>query len=356
MKKRDAKRATLPPERWEVGGEFHWMGLPPAPFIPWPQAASWYLLGRHALAALLQFLPQGSRRLWLPSYFCFDVADYWRSFVEVATYHDDPRRAEPDWSTLFPAAADIVIAVNFFGVRSDETWRLWRERNSCVLVEDHSHDPVSGWALRSNADYAFASLRKTVPVPDGAIIWSPRGLPLPPSGTAQHAGSAMKLAAMLWKAEYLEGHTALSAKPVYLKWQRAGEHAFDHSQVCFVTDLSQQYVCAGVPLIWHRRRSTNATFLLSKLRGARKLRPIFTNWPDEAAPLGVVVEFESEADRDAIRLKLKEHGVYCSVHWPAAKGCSSMARDLARLLLTLPTDQRYGRNYMERIAGLILDR
>jgi hypothetical protein len=355
MPKTSAKRVPSRSGRWEAGGEFHWMGWPPAPYIPWPEPAAWYLLGRHALLALVQSLPPGSRRIWVPSYFCFDVAEYWCSFVEVVSYSDDPRRAEPDWSTLCPAAADIVIAVNFFGVRSGDAWRIWRERNPCVLVEDHSHDPVSGWAQRSKADYAFASLRKTMPVPDGAILWSPRELPLPQSGIAPHAGSALKLAAMLWKQEYLEGHTALGAKPVYLDWQRAGEYAFDHSQVSFATELSKQYVCAGVPVIWHRRRSANARLLLSKLRGTGKLRPIFTNWPEDSAPLGAVVEFESKAERDAIRFKLKERGVYCPIHWPAIKGCLSAARRLAGLLLTIPTDQRYRSKDMRKIAGLILD-
>ena len=129
MQKSGIKKATLRSDRWEVGGEFHWMGLPPAPFIPWPNAASWYLLGRHALVALLQLLPPGPRRLWVPSYFCFDVADYWRSFIEVATYSDDPRRAEPEWSTLQPEATDVVIPVNYFGVRSGVLANLARAQS-----------------------------------------------------------------------------------------------------------------------------------------------------------------------------------------------------------------------------------
>ena len=102
MKKSGAKRATLPPDRWEVGGEFHWMGLPPAPFIPWPDPRAGTYLEDMLDLRSLQSLPKESRRLWVPSYFCFDVADYWRSFIEIATYRDDPRRAEPEWSTFNP--------------------------------------------------------------------------------------------------------------------------------------------------------------------------------------------------------------------------------------------------------------
>lgn len=354
MLKSDVKPATLPSDRWEVGGEFHWMGLPSAPFIPWPDPATWYLLGRHALVALLQSLPRETRRLWVPNYFCFDVADYWRSFIEVATYYDDPRRAEPDWSTLQPNVADVVIAVNFFGVRGGENWRSWREQNPCVLVEDHSHDPVSGWALRSKAEYAFASLRKVLPVPDGAILWSPRGLPLPATGSSKSSASVLKLAAMLWKREYLRGGSTPEAKSKYRAWQLAGEQAFDTSAVSFATDLSRQYLSHGAPVKWRKRRVANTKRLLSKLRGNSEFRPIFRDWPQEAAPLGAVLEFDSMKQRDATLHRLQEHRVYCPVHWPATKGCDLAARELSGRLLTIPTDQRYSSRDMEKIAAFII--
>jgi hypothetical protein len=329
------------------------MGLPPEPFIAWPHIAAWYLLGRHALVALLRSLPHRSRRLWVPGYFCFDVANYWKAFVEVVTYKDDPLRSEPDWSTLNPAAEDVVIAVNYFGVRTGEAWPRWRERNECLLVEDHSHDPVSGWALRSNAEYAFASLRKTVPVPDGAILWSPRGLQLPGSGASANSGSALKLAAMLWKREYLEGRSTTEAKATYRAWQQEGEREFDGANVAFATALSQQYLKSGVPESWRQRRSSNVTALLSELGEGNDFRPIFCNWPEDAAPLGAVFEFDSPEQRDAMRHHLQECGVYCPIHWPAIESIDSTARNLAGRLLTIPTDQRYGGRDMERIAAIV---
>ena len=75
---KEMKQPTSRSDHWEIGSEFHWMGLPPAPFVPWPEPASWYLLGRHAVVDLLRNLPAISRRLWLPSYFCHDVVDFWR--------------------------------------------------------------------------------------------------------------------------------------------------------------------------------------------------------------------------------------------------------------------------------------
>jgi hypothetical protein len=329
------------------------MGLPPAPFIAWPEHARWYLLGRHALIALLRSLPDRLRRLWVPSYFCFDVAEYWKSFLEVRTYSDDPRSTEPDWSTICPAPDDLVLAVNYFGVRRGGAWTAWRARNECVLVEDHSHDPVSGWALHSDAAYAFASLRKTLPVPDGAVLWSPLGLPLPENGTSENAASAAKLAAMLWKRDYLAGYADPKVKAIYRAWQQEGEAALDRAQVSLITGLSREYVSPGVPAHWRKRRARNARRLLTRLQGMAELRPIFSSWPKNAAPLGIVVEFGAESQRNLVRRRLQEYGVYCPVHWPAIAACDPAARDLASRLLTIPTDQRYGSKDMDKIAAFL---
>ena len=291
--------------------------------------------------------------MWVPSYFCFDVAEYWKSFTEVVTYKDDPRRAEPDWLSLRPAATDLVIAVNYFGVRSGKAWQIWRGRTHCVLVEDHSHDPVSDWALESQADYAFASLRKTLPVPDGGILWSPRRLAMPATGTCQNPASALKLAAMLWKEAYLESGGDLELKLIYRAWQQEGEKDFDRAERCSASVLSQQYLTRGVPTKWRRQRATNVRQLLSALEDVKKLRPIFSQWPSDAAPLGAVFEFESQARRDAMRRKLQDHSVYCPIHWPPVGDCDPAASALALRLLTIPTDQRYGPGDMEKIAGFV---
>ncbi|MFY9938418.1 MAG: hypothetical protein WAK33_16185 [Silvibacterium sp.] len=343
-------------DRWEVGSEFHWMGLPPAPFVSWPEPAAWYLLGRHAVADLLGTLPAISRHLWVPSYFCQEVAEYWRGFAQITIYADDPRWPEPEWSTLRPAKDDVVLAVNFFGVRSGEPWQHWREKHPCLLLEDHSHDPVSGWARYSRADYAFSSVRKTMPVPDGAILWSPLGHSLPDIMDADFSGSALKLAAMIWKREYLEGNVALAAKSFYRQWQRAGEDAFDRSsKISPASPYSQQYLACGVPLKWRRQRAANVRRLLRQVQAWSAAQPLFGSWPADSVPMAAVFCFASQSSRDSVRKHLEDSNVYCPVHWPAPAHCGDAVRELAAKILTIPTDHRYRHADMDRIAGILLN-
>ena len=91
---------------WEVGGEYHSPVETPRPFHPWPRPAVWYALGRHAVEALLDFLRV--RTLWLPDYFCHEVAVGWERRVPIRTYEDDPRWEEPRWETIGAARGDAV--------------------------------------------------------------------------------------------------------------------------------------------------------------------------------------------------------------------------------------------------------
>jgi hypothetical protein len=337
--------------RWEIGGEFHLPADAPGPYHRWPEGAIWFALGRHALLALVQRL--GSPKLWLPDYFCHEVAERWADVAEVELYEDDPRWPEPRWESLRPAPRDAVVAVNYFGVRAGEPWRAWRNRTECVLVEDHAHDPASEWATASEADYAFSSLRKTLPVPDGAILWSPRGLGLPEQPAGGADGSELKLAAMLLKGEYLGGGDD-ELKGRFRRLQIDGEERLGKSFVAGASPATREALVRGVPLPWRAKRAENAARLIAGLHGWEAADPLFTEWPADAAPLGAVFVFAAKSDRDRVREVLREAGVYCPVHWAdAAASRSDRVRELAGRILTIPTDWRYSAADMARIALLV---
>src|SRR5664279_5605429 len=236
--------------RWELGSEFHWHGCLTAPLDPWPEPAVWYLLGRHALMALVKHLPR-SRRVWLPNYFCQEVTRAWSAHAEIRLYEDSPQRVVPVWETLKPSSDDMVVAVNYFGIRQGDEWAAWRSNTPCVLVEDHSHDPQSSWAKTSTADYAFSSLRKSYPVPDGCLLWSPRGRSLPPRlDSGFQSASMYKLVAMILKEQYLYGSADKCLKERYRNLQLMGEELLTAYPVSGVSFMTEEYLRAGVPRAW----------------------------------------------------------------------------------------------------------
>ena len=335
---------------WEVGGEFHSPVETPRPFHPWPRPAVWYALGRHAVDGLASAL--ALRRLWLPDYFCHDVAVGWQQRLEVRTYEDDPRWEEPRWETIEAARGDAVVAVNYFGARAGAGWEERRAGSDWLLVEDHSHDPFSPWAVASSADYAFSSVRKTLPVPDGGILWSPRDLDLPPQPRGSAEGSELKLAAMLLKGRYLAGGGD-DLKKRFRSLQVEGEEQLGRAPVAAASPAAREAVIGGAPLPWRVRRSDNAVHLLGLIAGLEVAEPVFEEWPAGAAPLGVVLVFRSERIRDRVRETLREAGVYCPVHWRIERPASERVRDLSTRVLTIPTDWRYTDADMERVASTL---
>ena len=334
--------------QWEVGGEFHSPVETPRPFHPWPRPAVWYALGRHAVEALVEVLRP--RTLWLPDYFCHEVAVGWERLVALRTYEDDPRWEEPRWDTLKAARGDLVVAVNYFGAREARGWE--QRSGDFVLVEDHSHDPFSPSAVASSAPFAFSSLRKTLPVPDGAILWSPKGRDLPPQPRSAAEGSELKLAAMLLKGRYLqEGGDELKER--FRRLQIEGEEQLGQAKVAAASTATREAVVGGAPLPWRVRRADNAVYLLGALSRLRLAEPLFDEWPAGAAPLGVVLLFESPEVRDRVREALRHAGVYCPVHWAIQRAASDRVVDLSTRVLTIPTDWRYSTPDMERVAALL---
>jgi hypothetical protein len=347
-----------PVAHWEVGSEFHWAGLPAEPYFPWPQPAVWFMLARHAVAALIQNTIRKNAAdkptLWLPSYFCPEVADGCRNYSEIREYRDLPTLPEPDWKSLRPQSHDIVLAVNYFGVREAEPWKLWRQKNDCILLEDHSQDPFSGWALSSTADFAFASLRKTLPIADGAILWSPQGRDLPeqpPDG--DWTGVVLKLAAMMLKREYLSGAGDAALKAQFRDLQLRGEAMFRTSRISAISPASAGYLANGAPKAWRARRLENGRHLISMLTGVSDPQLLFQKYPDGAVPFAVPILLATEAERDSTQLLLQQQRIYCPVHW-MCRTDDPEAIALSRRILGVPVDQRYTSTDMDRIARVIV--
>ena len=346
--------------RWEAGSMFHLESELPGERLSWPQPAVWYMLARHAMAALCQahlFQAQPQRAtLWLPSFFCADVARACRPLADVREYQDDPRWPEPRWNTLQPAPQDLVLAVNYFGVRSPEPWDAWRDAHPCVLVEDHTQDAFSAWARNTTADYVLCSVRKTFPAPDGAFLHSPRLLPLPPPPPAgDGSGCGMKLTAMLYKRDYLEGRLPADIKPRYRELQLAGEERMAQAPIAAISPFSKTLVAGGFPAMWRERRQANAQRLLDSLSEWKGADPLYRSWPENHAPFDLPLVFADSGERDRWQQLLREENIFCPVEW-IPETDDTNAADLASRILSLPLDHRYLPEEMEQIAGVLLSR
>ncbi len=303
----------------------------------------WFSTGRMALAALGDLQRRRPARLHVPAYFCGDVVRYLRAFFVVRVYMDSPLLPSPRWETLRAAAGDMVLAVDYFGLRPMDFWRDWHASNpDTILVQDHTHSPLPSRDAVRGADYAFASVRKSLPVCDGAWLASPAARPLPTADAAppETACREFRDAARLKRA-YLQGEDV--AKDAFLSMFRRAEHMIEsqapsRASASTARDLSR----IGARELLERRHRNTAT-VISDLRD----RPptTFSVLPAlTPEPWNPVLRFPDTSCREAVRQGLVARGIFAPVHWPVeAAGLPESCRDAARhaaCLLTLPVDYR----------------
>lgn len=338
----------MPPEvPREIGSEFHWDpavllneergGLP-----GWlPLRRSLFATAAGALGSLLTMLaPAG--RLHVPSYFCMGVAEFLSARMPVTFYRHLPGGTGPDLSTLRAAGGDVVLSQNLFGCEDGGIWDDWMLAHpSITVIEDHSHDPFSPWACASTASYVVASLRKTLPVPDGGLLWSPRGLDLPEPAGPPSPGAELKLAAMLLKGAWLDGRPV--PKQRFRALQQQGERRL----------LGSAGPASAV---------TSALLPVLDIAGVRSSDALHA--AEVAAALGVKaggfrvqLMCPSPAERAELLAHLAAQGIYAPVHWRQDRdgfwSGDPIAADLADRMLTLPADHRCGPGDLRRIAEAV---
>ncbi|HTP24650.1 MAG TPA: hypothetical protein VMK12_03185 [Anaeromyxobacteraceae bacterium] len=344
------------PDRWENGSTYQWLGVPEAvapQLVPW-RSGLLLLSGRDALRLVLDLgvRERGWRRLWVPEYFCQDVvAALMHPGLLLRPYPDHPLRAEPDLPDARPG--DAILLVNYFGLRGP---LAFSRREGVEMVEDHTHDPYGPWPISSAADFCVISLRKTLPVSDGGAVWSPRGHDLPaalPLDAMRARSAATKLAAMILKALYLEGHPV--KKDAYRVLEMAAEQDLGIPGISAMSEVSAALVDAWPAERWRRERLLNwerLRQLLADVPGVRILAPL----AEGAVPFACVVAVDSAQRSEHVRRRLIEHRVYPAVHWPLERTVlqvSDEARELSRRLFTIHCDGRYGCEDLARVAELL---
>ncbi len=105
-----------------------------------------------------------------------------------------------------------------------------------------------------------------------------------------------------------------------------------------------------------RVRRSNYAYLYDRLSIHPQIRPVMDKGLlENNIPIGFPVMIEN---RDPIRSSLRSQGIYCPVHWPILD--EKWVHDypdsifLTENLMTLPIDQRYGKDDLDRLIDAIL--
>jgi len=346
---------------WEHGSEFAWvspLGEPyPKPILP--ADAVLYGNGRQALAAALLAGKKlkSWRRCYVPSYICQSVVEaVLATGLECVPYHDLPI-GHPDLNDRVLQPSDCVLIVNHFGWRSPQ-FSQFIGTTPAGVIEDHTHDPWSAWARNSSADFCVASLRKILPLPDGGVVWSPRGYPVesPPREEPDHQwASLQKLVAMLLKAEYFQ--KGVLEKEFYRSLQSSGENSF--KTLPFSKPLRiTSFLLNRLPWDqWRNKRGANVEYLAKRLREIKQIEVLNPPPTPKGCSFGVIIRCATNVVRDQLRQYLMERHIYPAVLWPknAHMATDPQAVDFSESILFFHADFRYEEVDLDRVAKAVRD-
>lgn len=315
---------------------------------------TWTLSGRAAFVIMLrQLQAKGFNHIHLPAYLCrsilLPVQEMGIKYSFYPVDADLTAQADP------PNEAGVLL-IHYFGWLNPATSSLRAESGSSLhLIEDATHALLSEWrAAVGQQQSVFFSSRKFGPSPLGG--WA--NIKTQPIDVPNEVEALLwqSMAARLLRAAYLSEADAgilPGLESFYLSAFQAVEDFLDQHPTSMGLPQNALDIISGAD--WQKiatQRRANWKILHDLLVGQVEL--VNENLPDEVVPIGFVIRTKK---RDFIRDRLAAQRIYCPVHWQLPPEVSAkrfpVAARLSDTCLTLPIDQRYGCNEMERLAAAV---
>jgi hypothetical protein len=288
-------------------------------------------------------------QVWVPSYLCHTITESIDPNITVLRFYEvdyDLTIRSNEWVSEV-ASGDLVIFIDYFGYPYDRQFSAGVKEKGAWVMEDASQALLS-CHVGTNSDFVLFSPRKYIGVPDGGILRVPVSFPLfdIPLEAPATAWWLKALQATILRREFDDGVPSRDWFKIYREANNTaptGAYAMSHLSKSII-EYSVDY------LIVAKRRTDNYRTLLERLSAYA----LFPQMEPDVVPLGFPVRI---AKRDSVLQALFDREIYPPVHWPIDGLVPSQYEEshrLSRQIMTLPCDQRYGTEDMERIADVFL--
>lgn len=305
--------------------------------------------GRQVLGLIAETLSrQGRNQLLVPGLHCESmiepfVARGWR--VSSLGLRDDlglPEDAirmldgEPDRSVILLAA--------YFGRSPDRVHHALAhaaKRLGVIVIEDETHRVFRPGS--EIADYSFASLRKLLPVGEGAYLKGDDEVLRTASSLSE--SNSLRWAAMDAKRDALRVGSGFDYRTSFIKENKLLERT---GRLRLASSRTVDSIAALPYEVMAQARLENAAHLRIRLAagGVDSLPTV-----DGDVPSHLVL---SVHEPKRLQTMLAARGIYSAIHWPPVEGVVGI--DAWRNdLLSVPIDHRYDRQDMERVARAITE-
>ena len=304
-----------------------------------------YALFENARSAIFHVLKShAADRVWLPAYLCEVVADASRRAGAQIAYFPLGDTLEPDIGFLAKhlRAGDFCLALDYFGRDPGHEFRQFVAGRADVhWIEDRAHAWSTGLAPWGR--WVVYSPRKLIGVPDGGVLIDTHGTD-PAARHARASGSAAFVHAALGRFEDRDGSRNALWHAASVRHERAMRIGMRP-----MSRISETILRGVDASALARRRRANYRLLQAHLGEMALFGDASARWVPSGFPLRL---------QGAERLwkRLCAQGIFAQRHWarlPSPPRAFAREHRLARELVTLPCDHRYGTPEMMRIIAAV---
>ncbi|UDM73882.1 aspartate aminotransferase family protein [Vagococcus fluvialis] len=311
--------------------------------------------GRGAISLVLENIKPMNKLVLLPIYICESVISTFEKYNYTVLYYD----LNEDFSPQLPMLENIGVFfhMGYFGFATNES--IFKEieimkQSGVIVIEDITHNLFSCLQEESNSHYYVGSIRKWLGIPSGGFVSGIKELNI--KSDVQTNFVNLRIENFKLKKVYLSSKEEL-LKKVFLKGFSRAEAVLDKDSKPYKIDPKSFEIISNYSVEKLKRiRRQNYSYLLGKIGQCQNVQVVFEDIKKNITPLFFLID--AGKNRDELRAYLAANEIYCPVHWPIAKQVESTIinykiRDVYSNMISIPCDQRYGIEDMERIVQVI---
>lgn len=308
--------------------------------------------GRSAIKYITSYL-KDYKTMYLPNYLCESIIKSIDTRLKKKYYKvNNDFNLDIDYLKKLAPKNSIIFVINYFGKLQDKKVKeivnkLKEEDN--IIIEDTTHSIFTN--VNYLGDYCVCSLRKWIGIPDGGVVYSKKMLNNNIIFEENRDFVDIRLKYLSLKSKYLKGN--IEDKDQYLYLLNKGEQILNNNSTIYGISKEALDMLSRIDINYIiNKRENNYKYLYEKLKSISEIKIGISC--ENIVPIGIPVFI---SNRDEIRKYLIDNKVYCAIHWPIPdeieNGLYNKAIEISNSIITIPIDQRYDYDDMDRIYCLL---